>query len=240
MSGHSKWSKVKHQKAVTDSTKAGAFTKAARALSVAVKEGGRIIDPNRNFKLRLAIEKAKEVNMPKDTIERAILKGKGDDTESMASYVYEAYGPDGVALLIEAMSENNKRTVASIKNILDHHEGVLASPGAVSFQFTKKGVVVITRTEGISDEEILAHALEVGCDDVSFYDDSIELFTPTDGFFSIEQAIRSKGYTIDNSEIIFHPTMPRVVSEEVKKKIETLTHLLLDLDDVQKVFSSIS
>lgn len=137
MSGHSKWSKVKHQKAGTDAVKGAAFTKASRAISVAVKEGGGIIDPEKSFRLRLAIEKARAVNMPKDTIARAMERAGGSGGEVIESVIYEAIGPGGSAFLIEAATANRQRTVSEIKNVLDRHSGKLVSPGAVAYQFQR-------------------------------------------------------------------------------------------------------
>ena len=137
MSGHSKWSKVKHQKATTDVAKGAAFTKASRAITIAVHEGGGMTDPNANFRLRLAIEKARSVNMPKDTIERAIAKAAGTGGETLEQVTYEGYGPAGVAFLVEAATDNRNRTVSVIKNIFERYGGTLTGPGAVSFLFTR-------------------------------------------------------------------------------------------------------
>lgn len=141
MSGHSKWSKVKHQKATTDLAKAAAFTKASRAITVAVKEGGGITDLNGNFRLRLAIDKAREVNMPKDTIQRAIEKASGEGANAFEQVTYEGYGPGGAAILIEGTTDNRNRTTSQIKNVLERNGGSLARPGAVQFQFTKEYTV---------------------------------------------------------------------------------------------------
>ncbi|MBI5619340.1 YebC/PmpR family DNA-binding transcriptional regulator [Candidatus Gottesmanbacteria bacterium] len=142
MSGHSKWSKVKHQKALTDTAKGSAFTKASRAITVAVHEGGGITDPNGNFRLRLAIEGARAVNMPKETIQRAIDKGRGAGEGAIEQVIYEAYGPGGVGMLIEAATDNRNRTVSVIKNVFERFGGSLASPGAVSFLFTRSGTTM--------------------------------------------------------------------------------------------------
>lgn len=141
MSGHSKWSKVKHQKATTDLAKAAAFTKASRAITVAVKEGGGITDPIGNFRLRLAIDKAREVNMLKDTIQRAIEKASGEGANAFEQVTYEGYGPGGAAILIEGTTDNRNRTTSQIKNVLERNGGSLARPGAVQFQFTKEYTV---------------------------------------------------------------------------------------------------
>ncbi|MCX8009104.1 MAG: YebC/PmpR family DNA-binding transcriptional regulator, partial [Patescibacteria group bacterium] len=137
MAGRSKWSKVKNQKSLTDKLKAQAFTKASQAITVAVREGGGITNPEENAKLRFAIEKAKALNMPKDTIDRAIARASKDSGQQLESLFYEAYGPGGVALIILAVTDNRQRTVSQIKNILDHYGGTLVSPGGVMFQFEK-------------------------------------------------------------------------------------------------------
>ncbi len=138
MSGHSKWSKVKHQKATTDVVKGQAFTKASHAITIAVHEGAGTTNPDMNFRLRLAIEKAREVNMPKDTIERAIAKGKGEEGTGIETVLYEGYGPGGVGFLVEAATDNRQRTSSAIKNIFDQYGGSLAGSGAVSFLFDKQ------------------------------------------------------------------------------------------------------
>lgn len=143
MSGHSKWSKVKHQKATTDVARGAAFTKASRAITVAVREAGGVTDPNANFHLRLAIEQARAVNMPKETIQRAMEKGSGPAGEGgIEQVVYGAYGPGGVALLIEAATDNRNRTVSVIKNTLERYGAALTSPGAVAFLFTRSGITM--------------------------------------------------------------------------------------------------
>lgn len=149
MAGHSKWSKVKHQKSVTDQVKAKLFTKASRAITVAVREGGGITDPNQNAKLRLAIEQARAVNMPKENIERAIARAKGAQEQQLESLVYEAYGPEGVAMIITAVTDNRQRTVSALKNILSHHGGTLVGPGGVMFLFQR-----IVNNAGINYEPL--------------------------------------------------------------------------------------
>jgi len=183
MSGHSKWSKVKHQKAITDAAKAKAFTKASRAITIAVKEGGGIADPDSNFRLRLVIEQAKAINMPKETIERAIAKAKGDNAQQLESLLYEAYGPEGVAFIIVTVTDNRQRTTAAIKNILDHHGATLVSPGSVMFQFEK-----IVHTAQISYRPI---------------------------------------HTVEHSD-------------DVRKRVEKITQILEELEDVQKVYTNLS
>ena len=162
MSGHSKWSKVKHQKATTDVVKGMAFTKAARAITIAVHEGGGIGDPAHNFHLRLAIEKAREVNMPKDNIERAIEKGMGSGGAQIEQITYEGYGPGGVAILIEAATDNRQRTVSAVKNLLDRAGGSLGSPGAVFYLFKPCGIITVPKTVGF--DMLFEAALSAGAD----------------------------------------------------------------------------
>lgn len=154
MSGHSKWSKVKHQKATTDVVRAQAFTKASHAITIAVREGGGA-DPTSNFHLRVAIEKAREVNMPKDTIERAIAKGTGEGGMAIESVMFEGFGSGGVAFLVEAATDNRQRTVSEIKNVFDRFGGTLAGPGAVLFLFTKKanGEFIMRPYSGVTPGE---------------------------------------------------------------------------------------
>jgi YebC/PmpR family DNA-binding regulatory protein len=240
MSGHSKWSKVKHQKATTDVVKAKNFTKASRALMVAVTEGGGITDPNSNFRLRLAIEKARDVNMPKDTIERAIAKAKGEGSVAIELLLYEAYGPHGVPLLIEATTENRQRTASQIKNILDRNGGVLAAQGAVSYQFAHTGVIVIDPQPGKSEDDILNLALECGASDVHFFDDAVELYTEPQQLEAVKVQVEKAGISVNNSELIFRPTMPQVsVDEKVIDAINQFVDVVSELDDVQKVYTNI-
>lgn len=238
MSGHSKWSKVKHQKAVTDVVKAKAFTKASRAITIAVKEGGGIVDPVSNFKLRLAIEKAKDVNMPKENIDRAIAKGKTDGGESIESFVYEAYGPGGVAFIIEAATENKQRTVSHIKNIFEHHEGSLATQGAVLYQFKRVGMIILRRPISMSDDELFTYLLDIGASDVSFYDDVIEIMTDVDQLEDVRQQLSNRSQPSESGELIYVPLIPLEVNTDIIGKIETITDLLVESDDVQKVFTN--
>ncbi len=161
MSGHSKWSKVKHQKATTDVVKAAAFTKASHAITIAVREGGGVTNPDMNFRLRLAIEKARGANMPKENIQRAITKGTGVGGETIESIFYEGYGPGGVAFIIEAATDNRQRTASAVKNILDRFGGALAGPGSVLFLFSKtpSGEFVLRPHSGMTLDEENRHAV---------------------------------------------------------------------------------
>lgn len=239
MSGHSKWSNIKHHKALTDVVKAKNFTKASRGITVAVRESGGVSDPTTNFRLRLAIEKAKEVNMPKDNIERAIAKGKGESGEQFESLVYEAYGPAGSAFIIEAATENKQRTVSAIKNVLDHHGGTLATPGSVAYQFNRQGLILMNRPVSLPDDEVYLLAADFGATDVRFYDNEIEILCDPSQLESVSEKLVASGLDKQTKELVYTSTMPIQSSASEVSSIDNLEGLLLDLDDVQKVSSNV-
>lgn len=238
MSGHSKWSKVKHQKALTDTAKGSAFTKASRAITVAVREGGGITDPNGNFRLRLAIEGARAVNMPKETIQRAIDKGRGAGEGAIEQVIYEAYGPGGVAILIEVATDNRNRIVSIIKNTLEHIGGSLASPGAVAFLFTRTGIITVPKSQDGMDT-ILAAAIDAGAQDVTERDDVFELYIPVPTLSAAHRKLLEKGIMIDNVQIILNPLTIMELPQDKRVVIETLVAQLAALDDVQRVYTNI-
>ena len=237
MSGHSKWSKVKHQKATTDVVKSFAFTKASRAITVAVQEGGGVTDPNMNFHLRLAIEKARDVNMPKENIERAITRatGEGSVIEQM---MYEGYGPGGVAMLIEVATDNRKRSVSQVKNALEMAGGRLASPGAVSFQFKRRGVLTVPK-QGLTYDALLTAACDAGAEDVTEAADLFEVYTEDASLQTVKQALEIAHIPIENTARIMHPTLLTEGDTAHREKIDALVTTLEALDDVQTVFTNI-
>jgi YebC/PmpR family DNA-binding regulatory protein len=237
MSGHSKWSKVKHQKATTDVVKGAAFTKASRAVTLAVKEGGGVTDPNHNFHLRLAIEKARAVNMPKDNIERAIEKGAGGGIGSIEQVIYEAFGPGGVAFVIEAATDNRQRTVSQVKNVLDRSGGALATPGAVGYQFQKMGVRTVPKTSKVYDE-LLEAALAGGADDVVETDDMYEIYTSLAVVPHVRKSLEDSGAVVDNAQVIMRPTVTVPVDASKQETIDHLVEQLESLDDVQTVYTN--
>lgn len=237
MSGHSKWSKVKHQKATTDAVKSRAFTKASRGITVAVREGGGIADPDKNFRLRLAIEFAKSVNMPKDTIERAIEKGAGSGGAAYENLLYEGYGPGGIAFLVEAATDNHQRTASEVKHEFDHAGGSLASPGAVSYQFKKRGLVLVSKAS-VSPDSMLEVALSAGADDIVERDDVYEIFTKSAVLSQVKRALESAGMMIDHTGFIMQSDSQVNPGESVRQKIEQLVESLEALDDVQNVYTT--
>lgn len=239
MSGHSKWSKVKHQKATTDVVKSFAFTKASRGITVAVREGGGITDPNSNFHLRLAIEKARDVNMPKENIERAIAKASGEGGAAIEQILYEGYGPGGVAILVEAATDNRQRTVSQIKNVLERAGGTLASPGAVSFQFMRRGLLTVPK-QGTTYDSLLAAACDAGADDVVETTDLFEVYTTDVHLSHVKQALEAKHIPIEHIARIMHPATPIEGDDKLRAHIDELTGMLEELDDVQTVFTNLT
>ena len=239
MSGHSKWSKVKHQKAVTDVVKAREFTKASRAITVAVHEGAGIADPEQNFRLRLAVEKARSVNMPKENIERAIDKALSGSGQPFEQVTYEGYGAGGVAYVVEAATDNRQRTSANIKHTFDHAGGSLAVPGAVNFMFVRRGVVIVEKNSNRTYDELLEAAIIAGAQDVVDRVDVYEVFSDVPSLRQVKESLQSAQWLVQNAEIIMTPTVSVEVSEDVRQKAEELVEQLEALDDVQKVFTSV-
>ena len=238
MSGHSKWSKVKHQKAVTDVAKSAAFTKASRGITIAVKEGGGVTDPNQNFHLRLAIEKARGVNMPKENIARAIAHGTGGGA-SLEHISYEGYGPGGVALVIEATTDNRQRTVSQIKNILERTGGTLAAPGAVDYLFKRRGVLTVPKS-AMTIDALLEAAIDAGADDVVEATDLFEVYTLPSAFVAVRLALEEKQVVIDNAVLIMHPETIVQTDDSARARIDTLIEELEALDDVQSVYTNMT
>jgi YebC/PmpR family DNA-binding regulatory protein len=238
MSGHSKWSKVKHQKAVTDVVKGQAFTKAGHAITIAVHEGGGITDPDKNFRLRLAIELARSVNMPKSIIERAIAKAAGEGAGAMESLVYEAYGPGGVAILITAATDNRQRTIAAVKNVVESGGGAIASPGSVQYQFSQSGVVTVPKHDQTFErmEEV---AIEAGADSLTETEDVFELYTNPHALHAVKQAVEQEGIVTDNAQLIMKPTMPVDCPPDIRTRVDALVLRLETMDDVHQVYTNL-
>jgi YebC/PmpR family DNA-binding regulatory protein len=239
MSGHSKWSKVKHQKATTDVVKAAHFTQASRAIMVAVKNGGGITNPDDNFHLRLAIEKARAVNMPKENIERIIDKAKGEGGNAFMAVTYEGYAPHGVAIYIEGATDNGNRTVGFIKTILEHAGGSMASPGAVSYLFERKGVVTIP-VDCSSYDSIFSIAVDAGALDVVKTADMYEVYTTATDVSKVKKIFEEKGIVIDAARLVMQPTTTIELSGDKHDIVNEVIERLEDLDDVQEVYSNLA
>lgn len=239
MSGHSKWSKVKHQKETLDASKGKLFTKLANAITIAVKQSGGIADPGSNFKLRLIIDKAKSLNMPKDNIERAIQRaaGKGEGID-LQEVVYEAFGPGGVGIIIEATTDNKQRTVSEIKNILERGGGGLAASGSVSHLFKLVGLINITR-ENHPFDKIMEAAINSGAIDIEDTDKIVEVYTLPADLHKIKEALKGAGFSVASFELFYRPTTTIPVnSPATAKQILKLLADLEELEDVKSVFAN--
>ncbi|HXR13078.1 MAG TPA: YebC/PmpR family DNA-binding transcriptional regulator [Solirubrobacteraceae bacterium] len=236
MSGHSKWAGIKHKKAIVDARRGAAFTKLARAITVAAREGGG--DPDTNAALTNAIQKAKDASMPKDNIERAITKGTGAgaDADAIETVLYEGYGPGGVALLIEAYTENRNRTGADVRHLLAKNGGSLGEPGSVSYLFEKRGVVVVDA--GRYGEDDLLVAVEAGAEDIVADEDSLEVVTAPGELAAVRNAIEKSGIEIESAEVIQRPTTRVELDEANAAKLFRLIEALEDNDDVGAVHAN--
>ncbi len=236
MSGHSKWSNIKRKKEKTDGARAKIFTKIGRELAVAVKEGGGA-DPAVNSKLKDCIAKAKANNVPNDNIERIIKKAAGSaDSEKYEAIVYEGYGPSGVAVIVESLTDNRNRTAADLRHYFDKFSGNLGTPGCVSFMFAKKGVIVIEKA-GKSEDEVMEAALEAGASDFLADEDIFEVYTEPEDFSNVREALESKGYEFASAEVEMVPsTYSSIAEEENRAKMQKLLDALEDNDDVQNVW----
>ena len=218
-----------------DSRRAAMFTKYARAISVAAKGGG---DPEYNMSLRHAIEKAKAINMPNDNIKRAIKKGTGElDGETYETGSFEGYGAAGVAVIVDVLTDNKNRTTSNIKHAFDKFGGNLGTPGCVSHMFSRKGVIVIEKTDGVDEDELMEAALEAGMDDLVEYDDCFEVLTAPEDFAAVSEALREAGYEFVEADVEYLPSMESTPTDEHDiKNLKKMIELLEDDDDVQKVY----
>ncbi len=237
MSGHSKWATIKHKKAATDARRGNMFTQLAREITIAAREGGG--NPEFNFRLRLAVDKAKGANMPKENIERAIKRGTGElKGEELFETTYEAYGPYGVALMIQVATDNRNRTVADVRRVLTRQGGTMAEAGSVSWQFERKGYMAIS-PNGKDAEAIFEAAVEAGADDVVVSDDLVEVFTSVESFQEVRQALETLGLEFDTVELSLVPKSTIELGEEETLKVMGIINALEELDDVQQVYSNL-
>lgn len=238
MSGHSKWSKVKHQKAVTDVVKSKAFTKAIHGIIVAIREGGDT-NPENNTRLRFAFDQAKKANVPKDTIERAVEKALSKGNADMDEVRYEAYAPHGVALLIDAVTDNRNRTVSEVKHALERGNGRLAESGSVLYQFTERGVITIQRSAVPSEDTVFTLAVEGGAADVIPDGDVYLILTPPDALHTVQKALMDAGVEIGDAKRSFLPNARVSLPEDAQNEVSRLISALLEISDVQDVYATL-
>lgn len=236
MAGHSKWASIKHKKAVVDSRRGAQFTKLARAITVAAREGGG--DPAGNAALATAIQKARDASMPKDNIERAIAKGTGagDDASALESVLYEGYGPGGVALLVEAVTDNRNRTGAEVRHLFSKHGGNLAEPGAVSYLFGKLGVIAVDGSRWA--EEDLLGAIDAGAGDIRLDEDVLEVICEPPALSAVRTAVEQAGVEIQSAGLQWRPAATVSVDEQRAAQLIRLVEALEDSDDVSAVHAN--
>lgn len=242
MSGHSKWANIKHKKARSDEKRGKEFTKIAKDITIAVRAGGGG-DPEANSKLKLAIQKAKAINMPNENITRAIKKGTGQgDSDALEEIAYEGYGPGGVAIMLDIATDNRNRTASEIRHLFSKHGGNLGETGCVSWMFKRVGLISIDRQQLPGDEEeFLLQALELGAEDVRDEGDYLEVVTSPDAFMEIRDALEQEGIPMEQADIVLLPeNNVEINTEELAAKVIKLIELLEDHDDVQNAYSNAS
>jgi YebC/PmpR family DNA-binding regulatory protein len=236
MAGHSKWKQIKRKKAVTDSRRASAWTKIIREITVAAKAGGG--DPDGNPRLRLAIDGARAVNMPKENIERAIKKGTGElEGADYQELTYEGYGPGGAAIFIEATTDNPNRTVAEVRHAFSRNGGNLGASGSVGWMFDKKGQLYLDASR-YDEDALMEAALEAGAEDLVREGDQFVVSTEPNAFHTVQAALKAKGFTVDEAELAMVPKNTVKVEGADAERILKLVEVLEELDDVSKVFSN--
>ena len=235
MSGHSKWNNIKRKKEKTDGARAKVFTKIGREISVAVRDGGP--NPASNSKLADLIAKAKRMSVPNDNIQRIIKKAEGGDKTEFEAITYEGYGPGGVAVMVETLTDNRNRTASDVRHCFAKNGGNLGTTGSVSFMFDEKGVLVVERTPGSDEEEMMMMALDAGAEDMKVDDDAYEIYTAPNDFSTVREALEKQGVTFLTAEVDKIPqNTVALPDEETIQKIQKLLEMLEDNDDVQNVY----
>ena len=238
MSGHSKWATTKHKKAVVDAKRGKLFAKLIKTIEVAARTGGG--DPSGNPTLADAITGAKRLSVPSDNIERAIKRGSGElgDAAAYEEITYEAYGQGGVGILVECLTDNRNRAAAEVRTAITRNGGNPADPGSVSYLFSRKGVVRVTRTDGLAEDDVLLAVLDAGAEEVSEQEDAFEVVCDASDTHAVRLACTAAGLTVDTADIAWLPAMSIPLEDEVARKVLKLVDALEDLDDVQNVWAN--
>ena len=235
MSGHSKWNNIKNRKGKQDAAKGKIFTKMAKLIAVAAREGGG--DPEMNSKLREAVAKAKAANMPNDNIDRAIKKGSGELGDAVFEEItYEGYGPGGAAVIVQALTDNKNRTAGDVRHIFDKNGGNLGTNGCVSYLFERAGRILIEKSDDIDEDELMMVALDAGAEDMETSEDGYEIKTAPADFANVLDQIQAAGYKVASGEIAQIPSTATELSDEDGQKMEKMLDMFDDNDDVQDVF----
>jgi len=238
MSGHSKWATIKRAKSANDAKRGAMFTRLGREITIAAREGGG--NPDSNFRLRLAIDRARAANMPKENIERAIARGtgQGGEAEALEEIIYEGYLPHKVPAMIQVLTDNRNRTVAEVRKVLTRAGGQLEG-AAVAWQFQRKGVIVIERKSGLNPDDVFEAAIEAGADDIDIGDEAIEITTTVESFREVREALIKKGYEPASAEIALVPSSYIQLDREKAEQVLHVVDALEEMDDVQQVYHNL-
>lgn len=236
MSGHSKWANIKHRKAAQDSKKGVAFQKLVKVIIAAAKEGGG--DPNNNFRLKVAIDRAREGNVPMDNIDRAIKRGTGELGGTVEDILYEGYGPNGVAVMVQAMTDNRNRTAPEMRSLFTKSGGAIGELGCVAWNFDRKGVIEVTG-QGIDEDELLMAAIEAGAEDMNTEEDSFEIICEPSQLTSVAEALKNAGYNVESIELEMIPKNTVAVTDKNEaQKLLNMVERFEEHDDVQAVYAN--
>ena len=238
MSGHSKWATIKRQKGTNDAKRGQMFTKLSNAITIAVRAGGGVGDPTSNFKLRIAIDKARAANMPKENIERAIERAKGNAGSALTEALYEGFAPGGIAVLVHAVTDNKMRTVAEVKNIFEKGGGAFGSTGTVAYLFDHKGELIVPLNDKTSDE-VLTAALEANVEDIEEDAKLVYMYVSPQELAQVKGLLEAQGLQIENAELVYKPkSTMKLADQETQDKVIHFLERIEDISDVQKVFTN--
>ncbi len=235
MSGHSKWSTIKHKKAATDAKRGKMFTRIAKEITISARSGGG--DPETNNALRLMISKAKAANMPKDNIDKAIKRGTGElEGGELVEVSYEVYAPHGIAILVETVTDNRRRAIADVRHTVSKYGGTMADAGSVAWQFTRKGYIGIT--DEVDEDDLFLIAADAGAEDIQF-GEVTEIFVDLDDFQAVQLALEEAGITMDEANVIYDPNNAMELPQDQAMQVMNLIEKIEELDDVQNVYSTL-
>lgn len=238
MSGHSKWSTIKRQKGAADAKRGQLFTKLSNAITIAVRQGGNVTDPNSNPRLRLAIDTARNANMPKDNIERAIQRAINKQAGDMSEVLYEGFGPGGVSVIVEAITDNKQRTTPEVKSAFDKSGGSLGVPGSVSYQFEQKGLITVEKS-GKSSDDLFLLAADHGAEDIEEVDEEVLVYTSPDELGKVRDGMMRDGLSVKGAELTRRPIVIKVIEDkDQSEKLFAFLERLESMDDVQKVYAN--
>ncbi|HEX8931583.1 MAG TPA: YebC/PmpR family DNA-binding transcriptional regulator [Patescibacteria group bacterium] len=238
MSGHSKWATIKRQKGANDAKRGQLFTKLSKAITIAVRQGGNVSDPESNFRLRLAVEAARAANMPKENIERAISRAAGKEAGDLNEVLYEGFGPGGFSVIVESLTDNKQRTVSEVKNIFDKNGGSMGSQGSVQYQFAKKGMISVAKNDKSLDDIFLL-AADYQAEDIEDAGEEVLIYTKPEDLALVRNGLIEQGLNVKVAELTWEPIVMHAINDKVMaEKALNFVGKMEDLDDVQKVYAN--